>query len=224
MRRLRLAALVVAWPRRRGGICEIGGAAARPPGGCCRANRGCGARRHCRDRRDPARRSRESRHAGLGALRPANQGCWRPTRLSSRNSALLILGAVVTRLRLAGKQGPIVKRVDIDDAQDLIATHQDHSNVDATPTTDDLLRRFQAKCIELKLLSIGGRQDHLGSRVGERTGIVLPAERALAGAQYLVARQLIADQLDADSPAMALASIDHFALRHRHERARSNTI
>jgi hypothetical protein len=123
---------------------------------------------------------------------------------------LVILGAVVARLRLTGKQSPIVKRVNIDDAPDLIAVHQDHSNVNATLTADDLLRRFQAECIELKLLSIGGRQDHLGPRVGERSGIVLPAERALACTEYLVARQLIAYQLDADSPAMALASIDHF--------------
>jgi hypothetical protein len=122
---------------------------------------------------------------------------------------VLIFGAVVTRLRLTGKQSPIVKRVNIDDAPDLITIHQDHSNINATLTTDDLLRRFQTECIELKLLSIGGRQDHLRPRVGERTGIVLPAERALARTQYLVARQRIAYQLDADSPAMALASIDH---------------
>jgi hypothetical protein len=132
-----------------------------------------------------------------------------PARFSSGDTFLAILRAVVARLRRAGEQRAVIKRVDVDDAPDPAPVGQSHGDIDAAPSADDLIGSSKTERVSLKLLRIGGRQCHLRFGIGESPRIVLTTERALARTKHLVAWRPLGCQFHTNGTAMTLAPQEH---------------
>src|SRR5690606_15395967 len=129
---------------------------------------------------------------------PADQRRWAPAGLPPGDAFLAAFRVVASCLRLAREKRAVVQRVDVDDAPDALAISQGHRDIDAAASAENLLGRFHAERVSLKLLRLGGGQRDLRLRVGKGPRIMLAAERTLACAQHLIARLAAGRQFDAN--------------------------
>jgi hypothetical protein len=144
---------------------------------------------------------------------PADKRSRAPASLSPGNAALSIFSAVVTHLGRARKERSVVERIDIDHAPHPIIVSQNHGDVDAASTADDLMGSFETERVSLKQLRSDRGQCYMRRGIRESPRIVLATERALACTKHLVAWPPVGCELDANRSTVTLTLEEH-ALVH----------